>query len=97
MILGGSYVCTQRIHWIYFEAFIAATYVQLATTDANVLSSQALCSETSDWLLTTECSRTVLCGALYTTCVDASRIVFWDRSVLHWPGKALILVAKLRS
>ena len=27
--------------------------------------------------------------------VDASRTVFWDHSVLHWPGKALILVAKL--
>ena len=26
---------------------------------------------------------TVLCGALYTTCVDASRMVFWDRSVLR--------------
>ena len=27
--------------------------------------------------------RTVLCGALYTACVDASRTVFWDRSVLR--------------
>ena len=26
--------------------------------------------------------RTVLCGALYTACVDASRTVFWDRSIL---------------
>ena len=25
---------------------------------------------------------TVLCGALYTACVDTSRMVFWDRSVL---------------
>ena len=25
--------------------------------------------------------RTVLCGALYTACVDASRTVFWDRSI----------------
>ena len=25
---------------------------------------------------------TVLCGALYTACVDASRTVFWDRSNL---------------
>ena len=24
--------------------------------------------------------RTVLCGALYTACVDTSRTVFWDRS-----------------
>ena len=27
----------------------------------------------------TDC-RTVLCDALYTACVDASRTVFWDRS-----------------
>ena len=29
------------------------------------------------------------------TCVDAIGTVFWDRPVLHYPGKALILVAKL--
>ena len=29
------------------------------------------------------------------TCVDAIGTVFWDRPVLCWPGKALILVAKL--
>ena len=26
---------------------------------------------------------TVLCSALYTACVDTSRTVFWDRSVLR--------------
>ena len=36
---------------------------------------------------------TVRC--LISACVDASRTVFWDHSVLIWPGKALILVAKL--
>ena len=74
-----------------FEAFIAETYVQLAVTDANVLRAQALCSETSYWwmlsgqVLTGECmhAHTVLCGDLYTACVDASRMVFWDRSVLR--------------
>ena len=30
-----------------------------------------------DWVYV---RRTVLCGALYTACVDASRTVFWDRS-----------------
>ena len=89
MILRGSYVCTQRIHWIYFEAFIAETYVQLATTNANVLCAQALCSETSyllvccpglNWLA--NASHTVLCGDLYTACVDTSRMVFWDHSPL---------------
>ena len=29
------------------------------------------------------------------TCVDAIGTVFWDRPVLRYPGKALILVAKL--
>ena len=82
---------------MYFEAFIAETYVQLAATDANVLRAQALRSETSYWrmlsgqVLTGNCSlvvcvvscvisHTVLCGDLYTACVDASRTVFWDRS-----------------
>ena len=91
MILRGSYICTQRIHWIYFEAFIAETYVQLAATDANVLHAQALRSETSYWqmfsgqVLMLECSAvfTVLCGDLYTACVDASRTVFSDRLVLR--------------
>ena len=32
-------------------------------------------------LLLLFCFCTVLCGALYTACVDASRMVFWDRSV----------------
>ena len=58
--------------------------------------AQALRSETSycycyccsDVCPVTDCvcvwlSRTVLCGALYTACVDASRTVFWDRSVLR--------------
>ena len=70
-----------RIHWIYFEAFISETYVQLVATDANVLCAQALRSETPNYYYC--CSRTVLCGALYTACVDASRTVFWDRSVLR--------------
>ena len=29
------------------------------------------------------------------TCVDAIGTVFWDRPVLRYSGKALILVAKL--
>ena len=36
------------------------------------------------WPCHSECSFcTVLCGALYTACVDASRTVFWDRSPLN--------------
>ena len=43
-----------------------------------MLCAQALRSETPNYYC---CSRTVLCGALYTACVDASRTVFWDRSL----------------
>ena len=50
--------------------------------------ARALRSETSYcyryyWSTDLAPSRTVLCGALYTACVDASRMVFWDRSVLR--------------
>ena len=55
--------------------------------------AQALRSETSycycyycvcvrECVNVSEC-RTVLCSALYTACVDASRMVFSDRSVLR--------------
>ena len=77
---------------MHFEAFISETYVQLVATSATVLRAQAFHSETSycydSYLNTTAAtasvtvSRTVLCGALYTACVDASRTVFRDRSVL---------------
>ena len=43
-------------------------------------------SELADCLTGTPsncCSCTVLCGALYTACVDTSRMVFWDCSVLR--------------
>ena len=61
--------------------------------------AQALCSETSYCYCcvsrSTEWSywmkpRTVLCGALYTACVDASRMVFWDRSQMPWVNTALL-------
>ena len=60
-----------------------------------MLHAQALRSESSYWRMLSgqvltgeyECmsnaSHTVLCGDLYTACVDASRMEFWDRSVLH--------------
>ena len=102
MILWGSYVCTQRIHWISFEAFIAEAYVQLAATGSTVLCSSltlwdflllllcairllaanSLCVYSHLYLLSYCLSCTVLCGALYTACVDASRMVFWDRSLI---------------
>ena len=79
-----------------FEAFIAEAYVQLAATSSTVLCSSLTLW---DFLLLLLCcvncpaaicrvslmcvSHTVLCGALYTACVDASRMVFWDRSVLR--------------
>ena len=40
------------------------------------------------------CCRTVLCGALYTACVDASRTVFWDRSVIIICGYSSIFIPR---
>ena len=37
----------------------------------------------TDWRVCLNALHTVLCGDLYTACVDASRTVFWDRSVLR--------------
>ena len=37
VILWGSYVCTQRIHWMKFVVFIAETYVQLVITDLRAI------------------------------------------------------------
>ena len=80
-----------------FEAFIAEAYVQLAATDSTVLCSsltlwdfllllllEVLVSECHVWVTVhVWVCHTVLCGALYTACVDASRTVFWDCSVLR--------------
>ena len=33
---------------------------------------------------------TVLCSALYTACVDASRTVFWDRSLAKNVGRGFV-------
>ena len=74
----------QQIHCILFEAFIAETYVQLAATDVNVLRTQALRSETS-YLANclTATAPTLYCVVSYiAACVDTSRMVLWDRSVL---------------
>ena len=67
-----------------FEAFIAEAYVQLVATDLKCYT-QALRSETSYCYgdRVTLNLHTVLCCALYTACVDASRTVFWDCSVLR--------------
>ena len=48
-------------------------------------------------LLRTESRVLILYCAMpfIATCVDAVGTVFWDRPVLRYPGKALILVAKL--
>ena len=54
------------------------------STDAASLPSLSLSLSVCLCLCLCLCvSHTVLCGALYTTCVDASRMVFWDRS-LGW-------------
>ena len=88
------------------EAFIAETYVQLATTEAMCYStSRSYCSArepTGRFLMATVpdadplLTLALYCAVPYiAACVGISRMVFRDRSVLNLPGKALILVAKL--
>ena len=84
-----------------FVVFIAETYVQLVATDLRAtLLALSKCSRPR---LATDCS--ALCALMHAvlyctmpfiaTCVDTIGTVFWDRPVLRYPGKALILVAKL--
>ena len=86
-----------------FVVFIAETYVQLVATDLRAtLLALSVCSRPH---LATDCSAlcALMCSRLVlyctmpliATCVDAIGTVFWDRPVLRYPGKALILVAKL--
>ena len=88
-----------------FVVFIAETYVQLVVTDLRaILLALSVCSHLR---LATNCllcsaallpiNSLVLCCMIpfIATCVDAIGMVFWDRQVLCYPGKALILVAKL--
>ena len=85
MILLGSYICTQRVHWSSFEAFIVETYVQLVATKlcATLLVDVYQSSARVQLLLA------LYCVVLYiAACVGISRMVFWDHSVLHLPGKS---------
>ena len=83
--------------------FIAETYVQLVryqsmcySTGASGPTALSVCSRLC---LVCYCSY-YCCSVLYctmpfiATCVDTIGMVFWDRPVLRYPGKALILVAK---
>ena len=83
VILWGFYVCTQRIHWIHFEAFIAETYVQLVATEAMCYStgwSALACANPRGWL-----TLALYCAVSYiAACVDVSRTVFRDRSSTHF-------------
>ena len=90
-----------------FVVFIAETYVQLVATDLratllalSVCSRLRLATDCCSALTATSTGVTltvVLCCTMpfIATCVDAIGTVFWDRPVLRYPGKALILVAKL--
>ena len=74
-------ICTTCRYWFYC-AVLKPYALRLPTTTATTgqLTSRCVCV----WLwVHRTVSRTVLCRALYTACVDASRTVFWDRSVLR--------------
>ena len=66
---------------------------KLCATLLVTLCSLAVCSLP---MLMPECAIVLYCTmAQIVSCVDITRTVFRDRSVLHLPGKALTLVAKL--
>ena len=56
--------------------------LRLPTATATAARGLTPRSDCLEVLLKSPC--TVLCSALYTACVDASRMVFWDRSLLTY-------------
>ena len=68
------------------------------STCASGLTALSVCSRQVSELNWTEFYSPLVLYCMMpfiATCVDAIGTVFWDRPVLHYPGKALILVAKL--
>ena len=77
-------ICTTCHYWTY--VLLLKPYALRTPTMMCVLWLEAC------WQMRS----TLYCVVSFiAACVDASRMIFWDHSVLRWPGKALILVAKL--
>ena len=73
---------TQQIHWMYFEAFIAETYVHLVATEAMCYSTGR--SALTGWRFTIDLA--LYCAVPYiAACVDVSRTVFRDCSIGRIP------------
>ena len=91
VIPWGSYVCYTTNTLDTLEAFIAETYVQLVTT-------KTMCNSTRRSTLLESVlanAPTLYCAVSYiTACVDISRMVFRDRSVLRLLGKSFDTCSK---
>ena len=74
---GICTTCRYQFYCVVLKPY--ALRLPTATATAGQLTSLCVCVWHLVWRWV---SHTVLCGALYTACVDASRTVFWDRSVL---------------
>ena len=79
---GICTTCRYRFYCVVLKPYTLR--LPTATATAGQLTSLCVCVRHWVWRWVWRwVSRTVLCGALYTACVDASRTVFWDRS-LTW-------------
>ena len=78
-------ICTTCCYQIYVLLYWLLRSRRSLLTDCLSRGNDSVCL-----------SITLYCAVLYiAACVDISRMVFRDCSVLHLPGEALILVAKL--
>ena len=72
-----------------YVLFYVCVWTDCAERVLPTVSSRQLCFECPS-VLVLYCTMPFI-----ATCVDAIGTVFWDRPVLRYPGKALILGAKL--
>ena len=80
-LLLPYYICTTcryRFYCVMLKPY--ALRLPTATATAGVTACLRVRRVGEHYYCCSNDSRTVLCGALYTACVDTSRTVFWDRS-----------------
>ena len=87
---GICTTCCYRFYCVVLKPY--ALRLATATATAGQLTSVCVCVWHWVWRRVSWVSHTVLCGALYTACVDTSRTVFWDRSQFRWK---LMMVGQL--
>ena len=79
-----------------YVLFYRHVWTDCAERVLSTMSSRSLLSVTVCALVLCSSALVLYCTVPFiATCVDTIGTVFWDRPVLRYPGKALILVAKL--